>query len=126
MAKIELTTPFDEMSGKLSTHERTVMRTRFGRTQAYAYRHPYSGPVSENRKPVIKAFTDAVKQCKTEMTDAERLAYWQERYAQYKKLAKRNPAKANMQFIGSKTDKYYLTLRGFIIASISARLRAAG
>lgn len=124
MARIELATPFDEISGKLSSTERIVMRTRYGRTEAYAYRHPYSGPISENRKPIIKAFTNAVKQCKTEMNDAERLAYWQGRYTQYKKLARRNPKKANTQFLGTNTDKYYLTLRGFIIASLSAKLRA--
>lgn len=123
MAKIELATPFDEMSGKLSSREHIVMRTRFGRTEAYAYRHPYTGPVSENRKPVIKAFSDAVAQCKTEMSDPERLAYWKDRYARYNKLAKRNPAKANLQFIGTRTDKYYLTLRGFIIASLSVQFR---
>ncbi len=124
MAKVELTTPFDEMSGKLSSNERIVMRTRYGRTEAYAYRHPYTGPISENRKPVIHAFSEAVKQCKTEMSDPERLAYWKERYIQYNKLAKRNPAKANLQFIGTNTDKYYLTLRGFIIASLCVQIRA--
>ena len=125
MAKIGLATPFDEMSGKLSSHEHIVMRTRYGRTEAYAYRHPYQGPISENRKPVIKAFSQAVKQCKTEMADPERLAFWQDLYARYTKLAKRNTSKANMQFVGTKTDKFYLTLRGFIIASISAQLRSA-
>ena len=125
MAKVELATPFDEMSGKLSSREHIVMRTRYGRTEAYAYRNPHKGPISENRKPIINAFSQAVKQCKSEMADPERLAFWQDRYAQYTKLAKRNPVKANTQFIGTNTDKYYLTLRGFIIASLSVRLRAA-
>ena len=71
MAKVELATPFDEISGKLSSNERIVMRTRYGRTEAYAYRHPYTGPISENRKPVIHAFSEAVKQCKTEMPDPD-------------------------------------------------------
>ena len=135
MAKIELATPFDEMSGKLSSHEQIVMRTRYGRTEAYAYRHPYKGPISENRKPVIKAFSQAVQQCKAEMTDPNRLAYWQDRYAQYCKAARRNPARANARFIGTaasssaspnarSSDKFYLTLRGFIIASLSVQLRS--
>lgn len=124
MAKVQPSLPFDNFSGKLSSGERIVMRTRFGRTEAYAYNHPYTGPISENRKPIINAFSQAVKQCKLEMSDPERLAYWQDRYAQYDKLARRNPAKANMQFIGTKTDKYYVSLRGFIIASLSVRLRA--
>ena len=123
MAYVDPSSPFDHLCGKLSKKERIVMRTRFGKTYAYAYRHPYSGPISENRKPIINAFSQAVKQCKTEMYDPERLAFWQERYAQYNKLARRNPIKANMQFIGTKTDKYYVTLRGFIIASLSIQLR---
>ena len=101
------------------------MRTRYGRTEAYAYRHPYTGPISENRKPIIQAFSQAVKQCKTEMSDLQRLAFWQDQYARYTKLARRNPAKANMKFIGTNTDKYYLTLRGFIIASLSVQLRSS-
>lgn len=124
MARLELATPFDEMSGKLSRKEHIVMRTRYGRTEAYAYRHPYTGPISENRKPIIQAFSQAVKQCKTEMSDPQRLAFWQDQYARYTKLARRNPAKANMKFIGTDTDKYYLTLRGFIIASLTAQLKS--
>ena len=125
MAKVEPSLPFDHFSGKLSRNERIVMRTRYGRTHAYAYRHPYTGPISENRKPIISAFSQAAKQCKAEMSDPERLTYWQDRYAQYCKLAHRNPAKANERFIGTKTDKYYVSLRCFIIASLSVRLRSA-
>ena len=124
MAKIELATPFDEMSGKLSSTERIVMRTRYGKTHAYAIRHPFRGPFSANQQTTINAFAQAVKQCKLEMSDPERLAYWQNRYAQYDKFAKRNLVKANMQFIGTKTDKYYVSLRGFIIASLSVQLRS--
>lgn len=124
MAKIELATPFDEMSGKLSSTEHIVMRTRYGRTHAYAIRNPFTGPFSENQQTVINAFSQAVKQCKSEMSDPERLAYWQDRYTKYTKLARRNTAKANEQFIGTKTDKYYVSLRGFIIATLSAQLRA--
>ena len=76
MAKIEPALPFDHFSGKLSRNERIVMRTRYGRTHAYAYRHPYKGPISENRKPIINAFAQAAKQCKLEMSNPERLAYW--------------------------------------------------
>ena len=124
MAKIELATPFDEMSGKLSSTERIVMRTRYGKTHAYAIRHPFRGPFSANQQMTINAFAQAVRQCKLEMSDPERLAYWQDRYAQYDKLARRNLVKANMQFIGTKTDKYYVSLRGFIIASLSVQLRS--
>ena len=101
------------------------MRTRNGRTHAYAIMHPYKGPIPENCRPIVFAFSQAVAQCKTEMSDPERLAFWQDRYAQYTKLARRNPARANAQFIGTNTDKFYSTLRGFIIAALSVQFRSA-
>ena len=125
MAHVEPALAFDSFSGKLSRKERIVMRTRNGRTHAYAITNPYQGPISENRKPVISAFSQAVAQCKVEMTDPERLAFWQDRYAQYNKQARRNPTRANARFIGTDTDKYYSTLRGFIIASLSVQFRSA-
>ena len=125
MAHIEPALAFDSFSGKLSRKERIVMRTRNGRTHAYAITNPYQGPISENRKPIISAFSQAVAQCKVEMTDPERLAFWQDRYAQYANQARRNPTRANARFIGTKTDKYYNTLRGFIIASLSVQFRSA-
>ena len=111
------------MSGKLSRNERIVMRTRNGRVHAYAIRHPYEGTLAESRKKAISAFAEAVKQCKAEMGDAERLAYWQEQYAEYKKLANKNLSRANRRFFGENSTaaaqgKYYSTLRGFIIAQL--------
>lgn len=123
MAKVEPSVAFDNFSGKLSRKERIVMRTRYGRTEAYAILNPYKGPISVNRKPVISAFSQAVKQCKLEMSDADRLAYWQDRYTQYLKIARRNTIRANAQFLNTPSDKYYVTLRGFIIASISIQIR---
>ena len=132
MAKLEPALSFEHFSGKLAKNERIVMRTRYGRTYSYAYRHPYNGPISENRKPIIKAFSQAVKQAKIEMADPERLAFWQDRYAQYTKAARQNTARANALFIPTpankeksyKNDKFYVSLRGFVIASLSAQLRA--
>ena len=125
MAHVEPALAFDNFSGKLSRKERIVMRTRNGRTHAYAIMNPYQGPISENRKPIISAFSQAVAQCKSEMSDPERLAFWQDRYAQYCKQARRNTARANARFIGTNIDKYYSTLRGFIIASLSVQLRTS-
>lgn len=123
MAHVEPSLAFENFRGRLSRKERIVMRTRYGRTEAYAIVNPYKGPISENRKPIISAFSQAVQQCKAEMSDAARLTYWQDRYAQYCKLARRSTTRANIQFIGTNTDKYYCTLRGFIIASLSVQLR---
>ena len=125
MAYVEPSLPFDHFRGRLSSSERIIMRTRNGKTHAYAVKNPYKGPISENRKPIISAFSQAVSQCKTEMTDPERLAYWQDRYNQYCKQAGRNPSRANIRFVGSSSPKFYTTLRGFIIASLSAQLRAS-
>ena len=135
MAKVEPALPFDHFSGKLSSKERIVMRTRNGRTQAYAITNPYTGPLAESRKRAISTFSQAVTLCKSEMSDPERLAYWQNRYIQYRKAASKHVGRANAKFIGApasssasastrSSDKFYSTLRGFIIASLSARLRS--
>lgn len=123
MASVVPASPFESISGKLSRNERIVMRTRNGRMHAYAIQHPYEGPLAESRKKAISAFAEAVKQCKVEMGDAERLAYWQEQYAEYKKLANKNLSRANRRFFGENStaaakDKFYSTLRGFIIAQL--------
>ena len=136
MAKVEPSLPFDHFSGKLSRKERIVMRTRNGRTHAYAIMHPYSGPLAESRKRAISTFSQAVTLCKSEMLDPERLAYWQDRYIQYCKAANKHVARANAKFLGTpasssasantrSSDKFYSTLRGFIIVSLSAQLKAA-
>ena len=124
MAKVQPALPFDHFSGKLSHKERIVMRTRNGRTHAYAIQNPYTGPLAESRKRAISTFSEAVRLCKTEMSDPARLAYWQERYIQYRKAATKHVSRANTRFLGTPSDNYYSTLRGFIIASLSAKLKA--
>ena len=69
-------------------------------------------------------FSEAVRLCKTEMSDPDGLAYWQDRSIQYRKAANKHVARANTKFLGTTSDKFYSTLRGFIIASLSARLMA--
>ena len=123
MASVTPASPFESISGKLSRNERIVMRTRNGRMHAYAIQHPYEGPLAESRKKAISAFAEAVKQCKVEMSDPARLAYWQTQYAEYKKLASKSLSRANRRFFGENStaaaqDKYYTTLRGFIIAQL--------
>ena len=125
MAKVEPALPFDHFSGKLSRKERIVLRTRNGRTHAYAITNPYTGPLAESRKRAISTFSHAVTLCKSEMLDPERLAYWQNRYIQYRKAANKHVARANAKFLGTTSDKFYSTLRGFIIASLTAQLKAA-
>ncbi|MBQ5477626.1 MAG: hypothetical protein IIT64_07510 [Bacteroidaceae bacterium] len=62
--------------------------------------------------------------CKMEMSDPDRRAYWQDRYIQYRKAANKHVVSANTKFLGTTSDKFYSTLRGFIIASLSAQLKA--
>lgn len=124
MAHVEPALPFDHFSGKLSRNERIVMRTRNGRTHAYAIQNPYTGPLAESRKRAISTFSEAVRLCKTEMSDPHRLAYWQARYIQYRKAANKHVPRANSKFLGTTSDKFYSTLRGFIIASLSAQLKS--
>ena len=124
MAHIEPALPFDHFSGKLSRKERIVLRTRNGRTHAYAITNPYTGPLAESRKQAISTFSQAVALCKSEMSDPQRHEYWQDRYIQYRKAAQKHLARANFKFLGVRHEKYYSTLRGFIIASLSAQLRA--
>ena len=136
MAKVQPALPFDNFSGKLSRTERIVMRTRNGCTHAYAIQNPYTGPLAESRKRAIGTFSEAVRLCKTEMSDPERLAYWQDRYIQYRKAANKHVARANAKFLGAPSsnasdqpqkpnNKFYTTLRGFIIASLAAQLKSA-
>ena len=125
MAHVEPALPFDHFSGKLARKERIVMRTRNGRTHAYAIQNPYTGPLAESRKRAISTFSEAVRLCKTEMSDSDRLAYWQARYIQYRKAANKHVVRANTKFLGTASDKFYSTLRGFIIASLSAQLKSA-
>jgi len=121
MAKAQPSIPFDHLSGKISSRERIVTRTRNGRTQVYAVNRPYTGPLSEARRRVVGAFSQAVSQCKAEMSDPERLAWWQERYARYCKAARRHAPRANAAFLGTASDRFYSTLRGFVIASLIAQ-----
>jgi hypothetical protein len=58
------------------------------------------------------------------MSDSDRLAYWQDRYFQYRKAANKHIGRANTKFIGATSDKFYPALRGFIIASLSAQVGA--
>ena len=111
MAKVIPSTPFDKISGKLSANENIVMRVRYGKMEAYAVQNPYKGKPSANRQRSINAFSQAVTQAKTEMSNPDRMAYWQQQYAQYRaEITKHAPAQGT---------KIYSTLRGFIIAQLT-------
>lgn len=111
MAKVIPATPFEQISGKLSANERIVFRVRYGKMEAYAVQNPYKGKPSANRQKSINAFAQAVTRAKSEMSNPDHLAYWQQQYAKYRaEISKHAPAQ------GTKT---YSTLRGYIIAQLT-------
>jgi len=117
MASLTPSSPIQNISGKISWKEKIVYRTRNGRTHSYAILNPYKGELAETRKAAINIFAEASRQCSAEMQNPERLAYWQEEYRKHLKRTKNLSPNSRI--------KRYSTLRGFIIASVSARLKAA-
>ena len=116
MAKVIPAAPFEKITGKLSANERIVMRERYGKMEAYTVMNPYKGKPSANRQRSINAFSQAVKQTKTEMSNPDRLAYWQQQYAQYcAEITKHAPSQASI----ARGTKTYSTLRGYIIAQLT-------
>lgn len=126
MAKAELDILLNKLSGRLTGDSKFYTTHRHGKTVVSNYPlHLDPKKITEGQKANSNAFGQAVKLCKTEMSDPERLAYWTERYETYKKAANKHLAKANGQFFGETDgvpnvpeDKYYTTLRGFIIGQL--------
>jgi len=126
MAKAELDILLDKLSGRLTGDSKFYTTHRHGKTIVSNYPlHRDPKKTTEGQKANSDAFGQAVKQCKIEMNDSERLAYGKERYEAYKKAANKNLTKANAEFFGVTNgvpnvpkDKYYETLRGFIIGQL--------
>ena len=126
MAKAELDILLDKLSGRLTGDSKFYTTHRHGRTIISNYPlHRDPKKTTEGQRANSDAFGQTVKLCKEEMSKPERLAYWSERYEAYKKAANKNLAKANAAFFGMTNgvpnvseDKYYETLRGFIIGQL--------
>ena len=126
MAKAELDILLDKLSGRLTGDSQFYTTNRYGKTVISNYPlHRDPKKTTAAQRANSDSFGNAVKQCKAEMANPERLAYWQEQYTAYKKAANKHLARANVQFFGSTNgvpnvpaDKYYKTLRGFIIAQL--------
>lgn len=129
MAKAELDILLDKLSGRLTGNSKFYTTHRHCRTIVSNYPlHRNPKTTTEGQRANSDAFGQAVKLCKAEMNDPERLVYWTEHYEAYKKAVNKNLAKANVQFFGEKdgvpnipADKYYSTLRGFIIGQLRVR-----
>ena len=126
MAKAELDILLDKLSGRLTGDSKFYTTHRHGRTIVSNYPlHLDPKKMTDGQKANTGAFGEISKQAALEKKDPERLVYWTERYKAYKKAANKNLAKANAQFFGMTNgvpnvpaDKYYSTLRGFIIGQL--------
>lgn len=126
MAKAELDILLDKLSGRLTGDSKFYTTHRHGRTIVSNYPlHLDPKKMTDGQKANTSAFGEISKQATLEKKDLERRAYWTERYEAYKKAANKNLAKANAEFFGMTNgepnvaaDKYYSTLRGFIIGQL--------
>lgn len=127
MAKAELDILLEKLTGRLKGDSQFYTTHRYGQTIVSNYPiHKDPRSITAHQHELNNAFGEISKQAKAEMADPERLAYWQARYAEYTKLANKNLAKANAQFFGIDPvttplakQKYYKTLRGFVIAQLN-------
>lgn len=127
MAKAELDILLDKLSGRLTGDSKFYSSHRFGETVISNYPlHKDPNSITPRQRELNASFGETSRQAKLELADPERQAYWQNLYNRYKRLANQNLAKANRQFFGTApdgqpsvpADKYYKTLRGFVIAQL--------
>jgi len=125
MAKAELDILLDKLSGRLTGDSRFYSTHRYGRTIISNYpKHKDPKSITPSQRANSSGFGQRSKQAKQELDDPVRHAYWQDQYDQYQRLANKNLKKANTQFFGPNSpavikNKYYETLRGFVIAQLS-------
>ena len=126
MAQAELNITIDKLSGKIYGDSDVYIAHRYGKTVISHYpRHRDPKNITPHQRELSVAFGQVSKQAKAEMSDPVRHAYWQARYDEYRRLAAENLAKANAEFFGETNgvpnvpaDKYYVTLRGFVIGQL--------
>ena len=130
MAKAELDILLNKLSGRLTGDSKFYTAHRYGQTVISNYPlHKDPKSITPHQRELNVSFGEASTQAKQELDNPERHEYWQNMYDQYKRLANRNLAKANLQFFGTKPDgtpsvspdAYYKTLRGFVIAQLTTQ-----
>ena len=125
MAKAELDILLDKLSGRLTGDSKFYTTHRYGRTIISNYpKHKDPKSITPSQRANSSGFGQISKQAKPELADPVRHEYWQDIYDQYKRLANKDLKKANTQFFGPNSpavqkDKYYKTLRGFVIAQLA-------
>lgn len=125
MAKAELDILLDKLSGRLTGDSKFYTTHRYGRTIISNYpKHKDPKSITPSQRANSSGFGQRSAQAKQELDDPIRNEYWQDIYDQYKRLANKDLKKANTQFFGPNSpavqkDKYYKTLRGFVIAQLA-------
>lgn len=125
MAKAELNILLDKLRGRITGDSVLYTTHRHGRTVISNYPiHKDPKSITPSQRANSSGFGQISRQAKQELDDPVRHAYWQNLYDQYKRLANKNIKKANTQFFGPNSpavikDKYYETLRGFVIGQLS-------
>lgn len=125
MAKAELDILLDKLSGRLTGDSKFYTTHRYGRTIISNYpKHKDPKSITPSQRANSSGFGQRSTQAKQELDDPVRNEYWQDLYDKYKRLANKDLKKANTQFFGSNSpavqkDKYYKTLRGFVIAQLA-------
>ena len=115
----------DKLSGRLTGDSEFYATHRYGRTVISNYpKHKDPKSITPSQRANSSGFGQRSTQAKQELDNPVRHAYWQNLYDQYKRLANKDIKKANTQFFGPNSpavikDKYYETLRGFVIAQLS-------
>ena len=124
MAKAELDILLSKLQGRLTGDSEFYVTNRHGKTVISNYPlHKNKKKLTANQRATFASFGECSKRAKAELSDPARLAYWQEQYADYKALAAKSLSRANRRFFGDDStaathEKFYSTLRGFIIAQL--------
>jgi len=125
MAKAELNILLDKLRGRITGDSVLYTTHRHGRTVISNYpMHKDPKSITPSQRANSTGFGQRSTQAKQELDDPVRHAFWQDLYDQYKRLAQKNLKEANIQFFGPNSpavikNKYYETLRGFVIAQLS-------
>lgn len=106
MAQAELNISLDKMSGKIYGDSDVYIAHRYSKTVISHYpKHRDTSTFTPHQRELNAIFAQISKQAKKELADPVRHVYWQQRYDEHK---------ANLK----PSDKYYFTLRGFVIAQL--------
>ena len=122
MAKILLSDPLAAISGRTSSDDKVVFRTRNGRTHAYVIKHPNTAPHSEKQKSNSSLFGTTAQRVRAEMADPVRRAYWEQEFAAYTKrhnpASKRPLASNDVPTYDSRRKPPITTLYGYIFHTL--------